>query len=185
MFFYPMLRDEHDQRGVFAPRTRALRALINDIIGFSEVIASEKFSPINPKYREFAECIQAGARHLTDLSVQVINLSMKELMSVRVTKEKITPQPVSLMTMARPSVRSRAQSTLGCNRLDIVNSIRPGLIQTDMGEQIFVNRARNLGSNDLDAVRQQAMSRHPIGRLGVPDDIAKGIVFLPPTMPAL
>jgi 3(or 17)beta-hydroxysteroid dehydrogenase len=53
-----------------------------------------------------------------------------------------------------------------------------GLIQTDMGEQTFVSRARNLGSNDVDAVRQQAMSRHPIGRLGVPDDIAKGIVFL-------
>jgi|GEM_PF-3388631 len=53
-----------------------------------------------------------------------------------------------------------------------------GLIQTDMGEQTFVSRARNLGSNDVDAVCQQAMSRHPIGRLGVPDDIAKGIVFL-------
>src|SRR5215831_15304065 len=59
-----------------------------------------------------------------------------------------------------------------------VNSIHPGLIQTDMGEQTFVSRARNLGSNDVDAVRQQAMARHPIGRLGVPDDIAKGIVFL-------
>jgi 3(or 17)beta-hydroxysteroid dehydrogenase len=59
-----------------------------------------------------------------------------------------------------------------------VNSIHPGLIQTDMGEQTFVSRARNLGSNDVEEVRQQAMSRHPIGRLGVPDDIAKGIVFL-------
>ena len=59
-----------------------------------------------------------------------------------------------------------------------VNSIHPGLIQTDMGEQTFVSRARNLGTNDVEEVRQQAMSRHPIGRLGVPDDIAKGIVFL-------
>jgi NAD(P)-dependent dehydrogenase (short-subunit alcohol dehydrogenase family) len=59
-----------------------------------------------------------------------------------------------------------------------VNSIHPGLIQTDMGEQTFVSRARNLGTNDVDEVRQQAMSRHPIGRLGVPEDIAKGIVFL-------
>jgi 3(or 17)beta-hydroxysteroid dehydrogenase len=59
-----------------------------------------------------------------------------------------------------------------------VNSIHPGLIQTDMGEQTFVSRARNLGTNDVDAVRQQVMARHPIGRLGVPDDIANGIVFL-------
>jgi 3(or 17)beta-hydroxysteroid dehydrogenase len=59
-----------------------------------------------------------------------------------------------------------------------VNSIHPGLIQTDMGEQTFLSRARNLATNDVDAVRQQVMARHPIGRLGVPDDIAKGIVFL-------
>jgi 3(or 17)beta-hydroxysteroid dehydrogenase len=59
-----------------------------------------------------------------------------------------------------------------------VNSIHPGVIETDMGQQTFVSRARSHGSNDVEAARQAAMSRHPIGRLGVPDDIAKGIVFL-------
>jgi Enoyl-(Acyl carrier protein) reductase len=53
-----------------------------------------------------------------------------------------------------------------------------GLIQTDMGEQTFVSRVRNIGTNDVEVARRQAMSRHPISRLGVPDDIAKGIVFL-------
>jgi 3(or 17)beta-hydroxysteroid dehydrogenase len=59
-----------------------------------------------------------------------------------------------------------------------VNSIHPGVIQTDMGEQTFTARARNMGSNDSDAARQIALSTHPIGRLGLPNDIAKGIVFL-------
>jgi NAD(P)-dependent dehydrogenase (short-subunit alcohol dehydrogenase family) len=59
-----------------------------------------------------------------------------------------------------------------------VNSIHPGVIQTDMGEQTFTARARNMGSNDADAARRIALSTHPIGRLGVPNDIAKGIVFL-------
>jgi 3(or 17)beta-hydroxysteroid dehydrogenase len=59
-----------------------------------------------------------------------------------------------------------------------VNSIHPGLIETDMGQQTFVSRARNLGTNDVDAARQAAFERHPIGRLGQPEDIAKGIVFL-------
>jgi NAD(P)-dependent dehydrogenase (short-subunit alcohol dehydrogenase family) len=36
----------------------------------------------------------------------------------------------------------------------------------------------NTGSNDVDAARQIALSTHPIGRLGMPEDIAKGIVFL-------
>jgi 3(or 17)beta-hydroxysteroid dehydrogenase len=62
----------------------------------------------------------------------------------------------------------------------LVNSIRPGLIQTDMGEQTFVSPARNLSTNDVDAVRQQAMAKLPIGRLGVPDDIAKASSFSAP-----
>src|SRR5579885_340945 len=59
-----------------------------------------------------------------------------------------------------------------------VNSMHPGVIQTDMGEQTFTARARNLGSNDVEAARRIALSTHPIGRLGTPTDIAKGIVFL-------
>jgi 3(or 17)beta-hydroxysteroid dehydrogenase len=59
-----------------------------------------------------------------------------------------------------------------------VNSIHPGVIQTDMGEQTFVARARHRGTNDTEAARNAALATHPIGRLGVPNDIAKGIVFL-------
>jgi NAD(P)-dependent dehydrogenase (short-subunit alcohol dehydrogenase family) len=59
-----------------------------------------------------------------------------------------------------------------------VNSIHPGVIQTDMGEQTFTARARHVGSNDVEAARQTALRSHPIGRLGIPNDIAKGIVFL-------
>jgi 3(or 17)beta-hydroxysteroid dehydrogenase len=59
-----------------------------------------------------------------------------------------------------------------------VNSIHPGIIGTDMGDQVFSMRARQLGTNDLDQGRQQAIARLPIGRLGTVTDIAKGIVFL-------
>jgi NAD(P)-dependent dehydrogenase (short-subunit alcohol dehydrogenase family) len=54
-----------------------------------------------------------------------------------------------------------------------VNTIHTGVIQTEMGQQSFVSRARNLGTNDVDAARAQAMEQHPIGRIGVPDDIAR------------
>ena len=59
-----------------------------------------------------------------------------------------------------------------------VNSIHPGVIQTDMGEQTFVARAQRTGSNDTAAVRRTVTETVPWGRLGVPSDIAKGIVFL-------
>lgn len=59
-----------------------------------------------------------------------------------------------------------------------VNSIHPGVIDTDMGQQTFAMRAQALGTNDTEATRKLSTSMHPIGRLGVADDIAKGIVFL-------
>ena len=59
-----------------------------------------------------------------------------------------------------------------------VNSIHPGVIQTDMGEQTFVARAMRGGGNDTSAVRKIVTDSVPWGRMGVPMDIAKGIVFL-------
>jgi NAD(P)-dependent dehydrogenase (short-subunit alcohol dehydrogenase family) len=59
-----------------------------------------------------------------------------------------------------------------------VNSMHPGTTETDMGDQVLTMRARNLGTNDLDVARQQALARLPIGRMGTVTDIAKGIVFL-------
>jgi 3(or 17)beta-hydroxysteroid dehydrogenase len=59
-----------------------------------------------------------------------------------------------------------------------VNSIHPGVIETDMGAQTFVARARQAGSNDVEGARSVALKQHPIGRLGVAEDIALGIVFL-------
>jgi 3(or 17)beta-hydroxysteroid dehydrogenase len=59
-----------------------------------------------------------------------------------------------------------------------VNSMHPGTIDTDMGDQVLVTRARNLGTNDVETARRQVIERLPIGRMGTPTDIAKGIVFL-------
>jgi NAD(P)-dependent dehydrogenase (short-subunit alcohol dehydrogenase family) len=56
--------------------------------------------------------------------------------------------------------------------------MHPGMIDTDMGDQVLVTRARNLGTNDIEAARRQVIERLPIGRMGTPNDIAKGIVFL-------
>ncbi len=59
-----------------------------------------------------------------------------------------------------------------------VNSIHPGVIETDMGGETFAARARQHGGNDLDRARQAALAGHPIGRLGAAKDVAAGIVFL-------
>ena len=65
------------------------------------------------------------------------------------------------------------------------NSIHPGVIQTDMGEQTFTARARAQGSNDVEAARQAALGTHPIGRLGVPTTSPRGSCSWRRTMPGL
>lgn len=53
-----------------------------------------------------------------------------------------------------------------------VNSIHPGFIWTPMVE----NHLKTLG--DVNAGRAALTSLHPVGRLGEPDDIAWGVVYL-------
>jgi 3(or 17)beta-hydroxysteroid dehydrogenase len=59
-----------------------------------------------------------------------------------------------------------------------VNSVHPGVIETDMGAQTFATRAAFFKTNDVDAARETSRQMHPIGRLGTANDIAGAIVFL-------
>lgn len=59
-----------------------------------------------------------------------------------------------------------------------VNSIHPGLIETEMTKQSFEARVSSGSITDVEAARKMRIDAHPIGRLGTPTDIANGIVFL-------
>jgi len=56
-----------------------------------------------------------------------------------------------------------------------VNSVHPGVIETDMGNVAIAKRMRVGGSNDQADFAKQL---HPIGRMGRADDVAATIVFL-------
>jgi 3(or 17)beta-hydroxysteroid dehydrogenase len=65
----------------------------------------------------------------------------------------------------------------GTNNYNIrCNSIHPGFIWTPMVRGIVEFVEELEGSED--ALREMLVEKHPIGRLGVPDDIAKGVLFL-------
>jgi len=53
-----------------------------------------------------------------------------------------------------------------------VNSIHPGSIWTPMVENFLKSQG------DLEAGKKAVGSLHPLGRMGEPDDIAYGILFL-------
>ncbi len=58
-----------------------------------------------------------------------------------------------------------------------VNSVHPGVIETDMASQLIADFAAGggVGSNES---RDRVASMHPLGHMGVPTNIADGIVFL-------
>jgi NAD(P)-dependent dehydrogenase (short-subunit alcohol dehydrogenase family) len=56
--------------------------------------------------------------------------------------------------------------------------MHPGVIQTEMGEQSLLARAHRSGSNDTGPSEIAMVEATPLGRLGLPEDIAKGIIFL-------
>jgi len=53
-----------------------------------------------------------------------------------------------------------------------VNSVCPGIIDTPSG------RKRISENDDPEKARENAISRHPIGRLGQPEEIAEGVLYL-------
>lgn len=58
-----------------------------------------------------------------------------------------------------------------------VNSIHPGVIDTDMGQEV-VHLVMERFAKDEAGARAMLASQHPIGRLGKPEEIAAGICFL-------
>ncbi len=59
-----------------------------------------------------------------------------------------------------------------------VNSVHPGVIRTAMLEENLPQvTALGFGANDEETLRR-LLAKHPIGRLGEPDDIAKAILYL-------
>ncbi|TZF90017.1 SDR family NAD(P)-dependent oxidoreductase [Cognatilysobacter lacus] len=55
-----------------------------------------------------------------------------------------------------------------------VNSVHPGYIWTPMVQ----NHLRESGVTDLESGRRDLAALHPLGRVGEPDDIAWGVVYL-------
>ena len=88
----------------------------------------------------------------------------------------------AIYSMTKGGVRLLTKSAaLECAALGYpirVNSVHPGVIDTAMGDQLVADYvAMGFGENEA-AVREDIVSRHALGRLGTPDDIARAILFL-------
>jgi 3(or 17)beta-hydroxysteroid dehydrogenase len=59
-----------------------------------------------------------------------------------------------------------------------VNSIYPGLIDTNLTRPLFESRIKAGSDKDIEAIRSEMLERYPIGRIGRPEEIAGVVSFL-------
>lgn len=58
-----------------------------------------------------------------------------------------------------------------------VNSVHPGIIETDMGHDLVQRFSAASGTGDNE-MREQLSMRHPLGHFGVPTNVADAVTFL-------
>ncbi len=59
-----------------------------------------------------------------------------------------------------------------------VNSVHPGVVDTDMGNLAISAQAKRLGVTDTEQARKLSEERHPVGRIATTIDIANAILYL-------
>jgi NAD(P)-dependent dehydrogenase (short-subunit alcohol dehydrogenase family) len=59
-----------------------------------------------------------------------------------------------------------------------VNSIYPGLIDTNLTRPLFESRIKAGSDKDIETIRSEMLERYPIGRIGRPEEIAGVVSFL-------
>lgn len=88
----------------------------------------------------------------------------------------------SAYNMTKGGVRLFTKSAaIECARLGYgirVNSVHPGVIETPLVEAAWSEWTKVGFGADEAETRQNVLGLHPIGRLGLPDDVAKAILYL-------
>ncbi|MFT5259700.1 MAG: 3(or 17)beta-hydroxysteroid dehydrogenase [Saprospiraceae bacterium] len=87
--------------------------------------------------------------------------------------------PLYSMTKGGVTLFTKSTAVTFANKGDPirVNSIHPGVIETQMGEQVIAAQAKRLGITDANRVRELTAERHPIGRMGQTKDVANAALF--------
>jgi signal transduction histidine kinase len=104
-----------------AHMSHELRTPLNAIIGFSEVMKTEMFGELSPRYRDYAEKIHASGAHLHDLINDVLDLSRVEAGKHEIFEETVEPVRIIETCLAIMSARAREA------QIDLTVSVPEGL----------------------------------------------------------
>jgi len=88
--------------------------------------------------------------------------------------------PLYAMTKGGVTIFTKSTAVAFANKGDRirVNSVHPGVVDTEMGNLAIQAQAKRLGVADTVKVRKLSEDRHPLGRIGETSEIANAVVFL-------
>ncbi|HET6160360.1 MAG TPA: HAMP domain-containing sensor histidine kinase [Dongiaceae bacterium] len=90
-----------------AHMSHELRTPLNAIIGFSDVMKTQMFGELSPRYLDYAANIHASGEHLHDLINDVLDLSRVEAGKHEIFEEAVEPARIVEVCFAMMSARAR------------------------------------------------------------------------------
>jgi PAS domain S-box-containing protein len=127
-----------------ATMSHELRTPMNAILGFGELMASEKLGPLNAKQRDFVESILNGGQHLLKLIEQILDLSQIESGRLTILLEPTSVTPI--MKAVQATLRQIAK------KYDVIlftGDLGSSLPLVDCDPVRLVQALINLGSNAI------------------------------------
>jgi signal transduction histidine kinase len=104
-----MVREASISKSRFlAHMSHELRTPLNAILGFSEVMKTQMFGEMAPRYVDYAAKIHASGAHLHDLINDVLDLSRVESGKYEIFAEDVDPADILNTCVAMMSARARA-----------------------------------------------------------------------------
>ncbi len=127
-----------------ANMSHELRTPLNAIIGFSDIIRTEMFGPVNnDRYRNYADDINGASQHLLSLINDILDLS-----KIEANKFDLTDTEVDLAEIAETCERMLSANARD-SRVDLVIEVEPGLPILRADERAVSQIMLNLLTNGI------------------------------------
>jgi len=127
-----------------ANMSHELRTPLNAIIGFSDIIRTEMFGPVqNDRYRDYADDINSASQHLLSLINDILDLS-----KIEANKFDLTDTEVDLAEIAEASQRM-LNSNAHDSKVDLLMRVQPDLPILRADERAISQIMLNLLTNGI------------------------------------
>jgi signal transduction histidine kinase len=126
-----------------ASMSHELRTPLNVVNGFSEVLASQAFGPLNDKQAEYAADVLASGRHLLDLVNDILDLAKADAGGVELEVRDVD------LELALEAALLPFQGTAILRDIDLRRETGPGLAKVKADEGKLMRAIGHLVSNAL------------------------------------